>query len=169
MISILLHTCALGSTSSKCVISWNLLSYQLSDICLCYLISIEHIMISEICFQINHQIVRDSDLFSLFMGLICSRRSRSTPVAPPIAAPLLPAAVIAQIQSFNQLPESTIRAHRRWRRSIRRIITLLRLRKIWASLGRYLNDQACGQIFGHLQRRNGQIGYRIDRSAASRP
>jgi len=122
-----------------------------------------------IWFQINHQIVRDSDLFSSLMGLICSRRSRSIPVAPPIAAPLLPAAVIEQIQSFNRLPASTVRAHRRWRRSIRRIITLLRLRKIWASLGRYLNDQACGRIFDHLQRRNGQIRYRISGSAASRP
>ena len=61
----LAHLCSLITIIKVCGLFWSALTsvIKYSNTCLCYLISIEHIMIFEICFQINHQIVRDSDLF----------------------------------------------------------------------------------------------------------
>ena len=109
--------------------------------------------IQNACFSWPHHLFQQF-IFSrshLGMGSICSRR-RS--VLIPF---LLPAPLLAHIQAFNRPSASSLRARRRWQRAGRRIITLLRLRKIWASLGRYLNNSGTGQLFDHLRRRNGRL------------
>ena len=70
-----------------------MLSYQLSDTHVCsHDLDLSHINDHSLNLFSDQSINSETQIsFSLFMGLICSRRSRSTPAAPPIAAPLLPA------------------------------------------------------------------------------
>jgi hypothetical protein len=96
------------------------------------------------------------------MGSLCSRRSMQIPVA---STPLLPAAVIAQIHAFNSLPASTIRANRFWRLAIRKVITLIRLRQTWASLGRHLQAARTSILFEHLHRVNGHLRHAVQNSS----
>ena len=75
------------------------------------------------------------------MGIACSRRSR--PLLPPLR-------VVRHIPAAARL-----RARRRWHRAIRRVVLYIRIRKIWASLGVYLNRHRTSALFNHLRRRNG--------------
>ena len=88
------------------------------------------------------------------MGSVCSRRSERI---HGTSTPLLPAAVLSQIRAYHSLPASTLRIHRRWRLAIRKVIKLIRLRLIWASLGRHLRASRSSILFAHLERGNAAL------------
>jgi hypothetical protein len=82
-----------------------------------------------------------SHLFFL-MGSVCSRRSH------------------VAFQTYRQLPSRVrLQAQRRWAWAIRRILLLIRLRRIWASLGTYLRNHQTTVLFGHLRARHGTFTY----------
>lgn len=89
------------------------------------------------CFQIKAQTIAYQ---SYLMGSVCSRRRCILPGDPTLTSFL---------------------ARRRWRSAIKRVMVLIRLRKTWACLGRYLQRSHTGELFSHLRSTNGLLSHRF--------
>lgn len=50
-----------------------------------------------------------------------------------------------------------LRARANWKRAVRQISIILRLRRRWAALGRFLQDERLHDLTFHLERKNGRL------------
>ena len=66
--------------------------------------------------------------------------------------------LIALAQGCRLMISTPSQARILWKRALRKVLELLRVRKVWAALGESLKKSA--PLFAHLERRKGKLTYK---------